>query len=269
MKEQTQGLSVVRKDLSATQLKTIALVCMFLDHFAGVYMGRYLMAEGIPFMSSFNVSNWITVLYYVMRGIGRVAFPIYAFLICEGAVHTRNIWKYWERLLAFAIISEIPFDLCLNITRSQALERHVIEFGYQNVFFTLAIGLLVIIGLQKIETKNFHPVIAYVLRLGCIFAGMLLGYFLKTDYGMAGVLVIAAMYMYRTHKMLAVGIGCVLLSLMSILEIPAFLCMIPVFFYHGRKGVMLGNHPYGKYVFYGFYPVHLLILAVASIVSGF
>ena len=98
--------------LSSFALKCIALITMIIDH-----VGAILYPEA-----------------RVLRIIGRIAFPIYAFLVAEGFYHTKNVKKYMLRLLLFALVSEIPFDL--------ALTGQILEFGHQNVFFTLFAGLL-------------------------------------------------------------------------------------------------------------------------------
>lgn len=81
----------------------------------------------------------------VLRGIGRVAFPIFCFLLVEGFLHTKNVWKYAGRLALFALVSEIPFDL--------AFQGEWLFMGYQNIFFTLLVGLLVMIAFQTAEEK--------------------------------------------------------------------------------------------------------------------
>jgi hypothetical protein len=254
-----------------------------------------------------------------MRLIGRLGFPLFCFLLVEGFQHTHNKWKYASRLAIFALISEIPFDL--------ALRGKFFYFNYQNVFFTLLIGLLVMIGFQmiadKARDKKWLPLLAVVgvIAVGCAFtylskgiiqtinmilggygsntlismgnvalpiivfslialliygimckrssvqaasvrfadlavlvAGMLLAQFLKTDYSAFGVLTIAVMYGLRRNAFKSVLGGCITLTIMSFSEITAFFTLIPVRMYNGKRGLNL------KYVFYAFYPVHLLLL---------
>lgn len=90
--------SLLRKDLNATTLKIIAVITMLIDHIAYVLQ-----------IYSYSYST-----YHIMRIIGRIAFPIFAFMIAEGAKHTRDIRKYLLRLLIFAFISEVPFDLAFD-----------------------------------------------------------------------------------------------------------------------------------------------------------
>jgi len=111
-----------KKGLTASAVKLIAMICMILDHFAAsVYQGLILshkLSSGITFMDSFVIydkafSSPEGIAYLVMRMIGRISFPIYCFFIVEGYKHTRSKLKYLIRLLVFAVISEVPFDLAI------------------------------------------------------------------------------------------------------------------------------------------------------------
>ena len=105
---------------------------MIVDHFAvAIYV---------------NTANYQFDVYRIMRGIGRIAFPIYCFLLVEGFYHTHDVKKYISRCFLFAVISEVPFDLAV----------HGVWFypGAQNVFFTLAIGLCTLYAVSACERKG-------------------------------------------------------------------------------------------------------------------
>ena len=171
-----------------------------------------------------------------MRFIGRIAFPIFCFLLLQGFLYTSNRRKYVTRLGVFALVSEIPFDLALN--------NQLLEFGHQNVFFTLFIGLLVLMVMERYEKNPY-------IQLGAVAAGMGLAWLLKTDYSYHGILLIAILYFFRFYPLLQTIAGC--LSLLW--EAPACLAFLPINLYNGKRGLSL------KYLFYLFYPVHLLALA--------
>lgn len=237
--------------VSASTLKLFAVITMLIDHIAAVVVIRMLQANG---------SQDMLVTYNVMRQIGRIAFPIYCFMLVEGLAHTRNQWKYAARLGGFALLSEIPFDL--------AFHGEVLEYSYQNVFFTLVIGLLTMIVIEEIETRTHGekntagrwPFKQILVVITCA-AGMGLAYLLRTDYGPRGVACILIMYFLRKRRWLELVAGYIafVVLLQEIAALPAFLALA---FYHGRKGFD------AKVFFYGFYPVHLLLLYLVYVLLG-
>jgi hypothetical protein len=126
-----------KKIISGSTLKIIAIITMLIDHTAAILITN----------DSF--------LSITMRSIGRIAFPIFVFLLIEGAIHTHSKLKYAIRLSLFAILSEIPFDL--------AFHKKFFFFGYQNVFFTLAIGMFMIIGFDLISTRTISKILLNIL----------------------------------------------------------------------------------------------------------
>lgn len=141
----------LKKGLSGSTIKLIAIIAMLIDHTAATILERMMMRAGYTLVMSDNrlMSAWIAghpLLYYsyiTMRLIGRFGFPIFCFLLVEGFVHTRNRVKYALRLFLFALISEIPFDL--------AVHGEWFYTQYQNVFFTLFIGLITMCAFSFFE----------------------------------------------------------------------------------------------------------------------
>ena len=162
-----------RKGLSGSALKIIAIVTMLIDHIAATVIIRILKFGGY--------NDGLYQLYRVMRNIGRIAFPIFCFLLVEGFMHTRDREKYALRLGCFAAVSEIPFDLAFN--------GKVLEVGYQNVFFTLLLGLLTMMAYDVVMNQSRWSVWKRTaLSTIAILAGMFAAEFLSTDYGALGVL---------------------------------------------------------------------------------
>lgn len=237
--------------VSGSMLKIFAIVTMLIDHIAATVLVRVLQAGFDP---------ELYMVYNAMRQIGRIAFPIYCFMLVEGLKYTHNKWRYAARLGIFALISEIPFDL--------AFSSEVLEFGYQNVFFTLTIGLLTLIVIEEIgkrqcdEDKGGQWTAAGVaLAVLASAAGMGLAALLRTDYGWRGVACILVLYFFRSRKGLALVMGYVafVLFLGEIAALPAFLALA---LYRGRRGWSC------KYFFYGFYPLHLLLLYLTCVLMG-
>lgn len=241
-----------KRGISGSTLKLIAVITMIIDHTAAGILGRYLSISGFGSLDASNmdgINQWMLQngqlfqIYYAMRLIGRIAFPIYCFLLVEGFEHTRNQVKYAARLLLFAVVSELPFDLLFN--------GKVLEFGYQNVFFTLFLGLLAMMGMRWIEEHvSGSPLAGSLLALVAAAAGMAAAHFAKTDYAATGVLCIVVIYLFRKKKVWQIVAGCVVF----LWELTAPLAFIPIGFYNGRRGWNL------KYFFYLIYPVHLLLL---------
>lgn len=232
------------RGLSGSTLKIIAVISMLVDHtflaiFDKVYISKKLPMTGLYFQDGCpNLDHWIFRLETLMRStIGRIAFPIFCFLLVQGFIYTSSKRKYKIRLFIFALLSEIPFNLAL---------RDEFRFGASNVLFTLLLGL---VSLEVIE-KDWHLVVRGLAVAGIV----LLADLLCCDYGAAGVLLIVMLYFARDDKVMTVLVG-----LLAIVASPAFsvmsiLAYIPVSLYNGKRGLKL------KYVFYAFYPVHLLVL---------
>lgn len=211
--EEQQG----RFGINGFTLKCIAMVCMLIDHTGAVLFPQYR----------------------ILRIIGRLAFPIYCFLLVEGAMHTRNIRKYELRLFLFALVSEVPFDLAL-------FGR--IHWEHQNVFFTLFLGVVTIDLAKRYKNKIMIFIFAIV--------AILLAEFLHTDYSGSGIVFIVCYYLMYERKIfrhLMFAVENILLYGISI-QSYASLAALPMMLYNGRKGPSL------KYFFYVFYPLHLLIL---------
>lgn len=150
-------MNVKQQGISGYWLKVIAVISMLIDHTSAVIL------EQIPGLEN---------PAFLMRIIGRLAFPIYCFLLVEGFYHTRSRAKYAGRLFLFALISEVPFDL--------AFSRRMWDFSSNNVFFTLLFGLLVIWGVEGIKQKFVEEVYgnkAAVIRLILIIVTVAAGDF--------------------------------------------------------------------------------------------
>ena len=218
------------KVLSLSSLKWIALITMLIDHTAATMVPYYNMLQELT-----NID--ITVVYDVMRGIGRLSFPIFCFCVVEGFVHTRNVKKYLIRLLIFALITEPIYDL--------AFFGRVLYLDYQNVLWTFVIAILMLMAVKKYDQS-------ILLRLIIILIFSFIAWFLKTDYSYIGVIIIAVYYLYREKNWVKLGATAILFLDMAVIG-AALTCL-----YNGEKGKGL------KYLFYVFYPGHLLLLYIIN-----
>lgn len=260
------GDTTVKKGVPGSTLKLIAIVAMLIDHIGAVILQRVLINNGLLALDHSNIEKAmdflqnsgllpLLIVFLIIRLIGRLGFPIFCFLLIEGFTYTRNVWKYAFRLLLFAFISEVPFDL--------ATSGFLFTTHYQNVFFTLFLGLCALIAIKFIEEKfSSNAVIKYLLIVPSAILFMVAAHFLNTDYGAMGVLTIVVMYLLRNNKVSEMTWGCVILTAMSLMEVTAFFTLIPISKYNGERGLNL------KYVFYAFYPVHLIILYFIAYFMG-
>ena len=207
--------------MTGFQLKLLAMLAMTADHIGAVFFPE------IP----------------LLRWIGRLAMPVLCFFIGEGLRHTRSPRRYLLRLTGFALLSELPFDLAFY---------GGIEWGHQNVYFTLALGLL---ALWAIQSRGME---GWLLALTAALAAELLG----CDYGMYGVLLIPLLDRFHCARSEQLA-GAALLNLaffglqtqtLSLIALPL------LWLYNGKRGRD------DRRLFYLYYPAHLCVLGILRFV---
>ena len=229
-----------RPALSGTALKRLALCSMLLDH-----LGASCLEAGV-FSRPGPISEPLLTLDLCLRWAGRLAFPLYCFLLVEGFLHTHSLRQYAGRMLAFALVSELPFDLAFFHTP--------FYWSHQNVYWTLALGVLAMAALRHFQTAAGAATWQGLLCAGgCI----LLAYLAQTDYDGIGVIIICALYLTRTNRKWQCLVGAVLFAF----EITAPLAFVFLWFYNGQRGACSKAQKWG---FYLFYPAHLALLAAVT-----
>ena len=233
-------------------LHILAMVFMLCDHLWGTIVPG---------------NDWLTC-------VGRISFPIFAFMIVEGYFHTKNLKKYVQRLLVFAILSEIPFNL--------AMGSRIFYPIHQNVLwsFLISIGLIHWNENAKTSEKIWKRLIVAVIT---VVLGYLAGLLTMVDFYHAGILTVLVFYFTKNLGWLKYFLQAVLLWYINMellggygyeVEILgkihfitrqgfALLALIPIWLYEGKQG------PYNKVIkniYYWFYPVHLLILGVLKLI---
>ena len=235
-------------------LKWVAIAAMFIDHTAAVLGGLFLF-------------SW----YDPMRDVGRIAFPIFAYGIAQGCVYTHSARRYLGRLLLFAVLSELPYQLALG----QPLPP---RFATTNVFFTLFAGAACCQIVKFCKSKGRRWAWAAVVPVGAI---VLLCEMQHTDYGGFGVLCILLPYLFWESKPARIiALGSVVALIYIVVShfqgfgMPLYWIYAPenvgsmvretlfalagvglIALYNGQPGSKRG-----KWVFYVFYPAHLLAL---------
>ncbi|WP_298843210.1 TraX family protein [Clostridium sp.] len=241
--------------MTTSMLKFIACLLMLIDHMGAVFFPRII----------------------ILRMIGRISYPIFAYLIAIGYCKTSSFYKYICRLLIFALVSQIPFSLVFSerIKIHSFFDFFIFIFGrpylHLNIFFTLAIGLIAIRVWDIVKSLLFKTMT--ILGLGIIAE------IFNTDYGLYGVAIILAFYIFIDSKVKIVISQVIVYLVFSALQILLYvyeiqgkainiswfiqmlslLSLIFIFKYNGHKGRDL------RYVFYAFYPIHLLIFGALKI----
>lgn len=236
-------INLDRFGLTTFKLKIIAMVTMICDHFAIAFL------NGKPEQ------------YLILRAIGRISFPIFAFVLVQGFFNTSNRLKQIVNLGMFALISEIPYDMFYGSYFD--LER-------QNVMFTLFIGYVLMCALETIVSYNVKYPKVLVEKIGIenlnIFMELIamviafaFSYFLNPSYSYGGVALILLFYVFQKNSL-----GRVMANILfnvgfytNPIQAVGTLSIIPIAFYNGKPGCRKL-----KYMFYVFYPLHLLVLAL-------
>jgi len=254
-------------------LKIIAVVSMLVDHVGAIFISP----SEYPYV------------FLVLRSIGRLALPIFLFLLVEGFYRTSNFRKYLTRMGIFALISEIPFDLALyeyhyatdffsdfsavfaGGYQDDKLGKLLSNlFSYQNVFVTLFFGLLLLNLMREVEKKYANNMAIVNLINGLLTIGFcLLTSLFRGDYSIASILMLVAFYLFRGNKLL-IGVALFIVNgtivgnlasdnLLYVIPVLSTLAIVPIAFYNGEKGKDI------KLFFYIFYPLHLTLLFVISL----
>ncbi len=243
-----------RFDISSAGLHILGMVLMLLDH------------------------SWATIAtdYAWLNWAGRIAFPIFAFLTAEGYFRTKNFKGYVGRMVLFALLAEIPFNMMMSGGKA-------FYPLHQNVLFTFVIALLLMRCIDKIRDKG-KIALTMFFSGALLLLGMLLGNFLFVDYYGAGVVTVLVFYFFHERKWWAFLLQAICLYYINVemlggLTVPvelfgqsfelhqqlmALLALIPIWLYRGRKG---SESILFRFACYFFYPAHILLL-VALMLLG-
>jgi hypothetical protein len=221
-------------------LKIIAITAMLIDHVSATLAPT-------------------AAIYYPLRIIGRIAFPIFAYQLAVGYVNTRSITKYLSLLTIFAVISQIPYYLAFSVVHPENTPLNDL-----NIFFTLALGLIALYCYDAIGKNNFCK--RFYLNALPAIAFAVIAQIFNTDYGAYGVIMIFVCYILRYHPIRALVsqsiLTCVLICLSPapIWQIFCLIGVVAVYMPFLKQGIDYPTVKINKYLFYSFYPLHLLAL---------
>lgn len=259
--------------LTGNSLKIIAVLTMVIDHLCKIVFQWLLSDYGWVMVNNgqmsqeqfYKIDNFIR---FDLQSIGTIAFPLFCFLLAEGFQHTRNKKRYIGLMFVFALISEIPFDMGFFSRYSLMEGTFPFYLKYQNVFFTLFLGLLTLVCLERLSCKSeirTEKIKSVILQVICVAVLALVAELIRCDYGMQGILYIAAFYVCRNHRIYQV-----LLFLLAYMgatgnqpPLCTLLACLLILLYNGKRGKIKL-----KYFFYVFYPAHILVLYLIQIGLG-
>lgn len=246
---QTKEKANLLKNKERLILIIIAYISMFIDHFAVILLPLF-----------YHIPN-INTYYEILRGIGRLAFPLFCLFLVEGFFATRNKLKYLLYIGIFAIISEIPFNLAFY-------NNIIFDIQHQSVMLTLLLGLILIniidiICFKKNNIKWYD--ISIWLILTSIYAGI--AYLLKTDYSLYGILSISIIYLLKKIGKEIPNSVIIIFAIMPLvyqnkIELIA-LVLVPIISLLDllkQEEIKKKPNTIVKILKYSFYPVHLLLL---------
>ena len=229
-----------KKGISAFTLKLIACLAMFIGNAIVIFSSN-------GYLEGFSNNCFISNLLF--QGIGRIAFPIVAFLMAEKYFHTKNREKYLSVVVILAIISEVPYDLCLS--------GKLCDLEHQNMFFTLALGFSAMMLFEKsLKCLKKNKVLKNVVAILSVVACMSIANYIHADYSASGVLLMFIFFITSTLT-LCRDIPFVIWVVKGITQITAILDVVLFHLYNGTNGY---DSKLIRIGFCLFYPMHLLVL---------
>lgn len=227
------------KIYSGAQLKMIAILTMLLDH----------VNKALIYPNLVSNDGFLAILSNLCDIVGRIAFPLFCFLLVEGYFKTRSKKKYLFQLLLFGVISEIPFDMFTTST--------FFNMNWNNVMFTLAFVLITIWVIDLLKEKMTQLTWYCVSMMIVIIMGIATMY-LSLDYEFHAILIGYFFYLFHDKPILAVIMGYI-----SIYTEPwALLGFVLTLMYNGKRGRQ------NKMFNYWFYPTHMLLLGMLRLYFG-
>lgn len=251
--------------LSDNQLKLIAALCMLIDHVTKVFYASLSFRIINPGFQAGLFSQEslqpVYLIYDLLCGIGSIAFPVFAFAFVEGFQHTRSKGRYLGRLILFALLSELPFDMTFFYGFSRGKPVWPWFPWHQNVFYTFALALCALWLMEAIQKLPSKPLSIFLQALTAAGICFLAEEVIRCDYGGFGVFLMIVAWLLRRNRLFQV-LGMLLAKLLidPYYELQSiFLSLILILLYNGKRGKR--NL---KQFFYGFYPIHIAVIGLLN-----
>lgn len=242
-------LNKSKSGISSSTIKIIAVVAMTLDHFAWMVTDMQLRTRGMDSYPDLAASYYLSAyenLYtvsYAFHIIGRMAFPLFVFLVVEGVHHTGNFRRYLGSMLGFAVLAEIPYNLMYG--------GKIFAPGGQNTLFTLVLCMIAVYAIEKLRGRWLSA--GAIVAVCTLSAGLL-----NVDYGFKAVIMACIMEVLFEKKVLGFSLGCAFMGLFNPWEFCCLAAAPLIKLYNGERGLKL------KYMFYIYYPLHIVIIYIIA-----
>lgn len=245
-----RGIVWKTPDISANGLKIFACITMLIQSIGiavvengMIHLDQYTQESLNQAMASDSHLMMLAGTGSVMQLIGGMALPVFAFLLVEGFQNTSDYKKYLFSMFVFALISEVPYDL--------AMGQKYVDFSSQNAMVTMVICLMMLYALSVLKEKNGFA--AGMFRCLIVVAAVIWASLFRAEFGLCIVLLVAVFYIFYTKNVLKTILG----VLISMLYVTGPISFYGLWCYNGKR-----EDKFSKYIFYAFYPLHLLMLGV-------
>ncbi len=247
-----RGIVWKTPDITADGLKMFACITMLIQTIGVaviekglIHLDQYTQDSLNQAMAQDSRLMTLAGIGSIMQLIGGMAIPVFTFLLVEGFRNTSDYKKYLLLMVLTAVISEIPYDLGVG--------GKIMDWSSQNAMVTMSICLIMLKCLDIF--KDGSGFTGGLVRMLIVLAAVIWVSLFRAEYGLCMVLLAAVFYVFYTQNVLKTVLGCII----SLMYITGPLSFYGIWCYNGERKDRIN-----KYVYYAFYPVHLLVLGVIA-----
>lgn len=257
--------------LTGNMVKLVAICSMCFDHFCKIILEWFKLSYWPALVDAGQISHdqYNDIIFFIqtkLYPVGSIAFPLFCFLLVEGFLHTRSRKRYMGLMGLFALLSELPFDIGFFSVLSLRDGTFPFYWKYQNVFFTLFLGLAALTCIEHFACQSGKTApkrTCFALQLLSLTVFALLAELIRCDYGATGILFIAVFYVCRKNRLYQVLLFLAASIFAANIQpsLYLFLTCLVILLYNGRRGKRKW-----KYTPYVFYPAHIFIFYLVTLV---
>ena len=247
-----RGIVWKTTDITADGLKMFACIVMLIQTVGIaviekglIHLDQYTQESLNQAMSQDSRLMTLAGIGSIMQLIGGMAIPVFAFLLVEGFRNTSDYKKYLLTMIITALVSEIPYDL--------AICGKVWDLSSQNAMITMCICLILLKCMELFSNSSGFA--GSMVRILIMIAAIVWVSIFRAEYGLCMVLLVTVFYVFDTKNVLKTVLGCII----SLMYVTGPIAFYGIWCYNGERKDRIN-----KYVYYAFYPLHLLVLGVIA-----